>query len=99
MSHALRLVARVCRFHVDALSSAHVYLRLPSGVTVDSIPPDVLTDAAQLVKANSIEGNKQNRVRVVYCMWDNLKKTQSMDVGQVTFHNVKEVESARLVAA
>ena len=44
------------RFHVDALSSAHVYLRLPEGMSIDDIPADTLEDAAQLTKANSIQG-------------------------------------------
>jgi hypothetical protein len=43
-------------FHVDKLSSAHVYLRMPEGMTWDSIPEAALIDCAQLVKANSIEG-------------------------------------------
>lgn len=43
-------------FHVDKLSSAHVYLRMPSGMDWESIPEALLTDCAQLVKANSIEG-------------------------------------------
>ncbi len=42
-------------FHVDKLSSAHVYLRLNAGQTIDDIPAAVLEDAAQLVKANSIQ--------------------------------------------
>ncbi|XP_043469222.1 coiled-coil domain-containing protein 25 [Leptopilina heterotoma] len=78
-------------FHVDKFSSAHVYLRLRCGQTIDDIPSSVLDDAAQLVKANSIEGNKMNDVDVVYTMWSNLKKTQGMDVGQVGFHKEKEV--------
>jgi hypothetical protein len=44
-------------FHVDKLSSAHVYLRMPPTMTWDSIPQALLTDCAQLVKANSIEGS------------------------------------------
>ena len=43
-------------FHVDKLSSAHVYLRLPDGMAWDAIPAPLLVDCAQLVKANSIEG-------------------------------------------
>lgn len=43
-------------FHVDKLSSAHVYLRMTEGMTWDAIPEVLLTDCAQLVKANSIEG-------------------------------------------
>lgn len=45
-----------CRFHVDKMSSAHVYLRLPKGQTMDDIPEGVLEDCVQLVKANSIQG-------------------------------------------
>jgi len=36
-------------------------------------------------------GNKVNNVDVVYTPWSNLKKTASMDVGQVGFHNSKMV--------
>ena len=44
-------------FHVDKLSSAHVYLRLPESIpSWESIPEPLLIDCAQLVKANSIEG-------------------------------------------
>lgn len=32
-----------------------------------------------------------NDVDVVYTMWSNLKKTQSMEVGQVGFHKDKDV--------
>lgn len=45
-----------CRFHVDDMSSAHVYLRLPEGTTMDDIPEETLEDCAQLVKQNSIQG-------------------------------------------
>lgn len=43
-------------FHVDKLSSAHVYLRMPEGMSWEAIPEPLLVDCAQLVKANSIEG-------------------------------------------
>ena len=43
----------------------------------------VIEDMAQLVKYNSISGNKMNDVDVVYTMWSNLKKTEGMEVGQV----------------
>lgn len=46
------------QFHVDKLSSAHIYLRLREGETWDNIPEELLTDLAQLTKANSIEGRK-----------------------------------------
>ncbi|KAK7863847.1 hypothetical protein R5R35_003331 [Gryllus longicercus] len=83
-------------FHVDKVSSAHVYLRLRQGQTIDDIPSAVLEDAAQLVKANSITGNKMNDVDVVYTMWANLKKTDGMEVGQVGFHKDREVRKIRV---
>ena len=44
-------------FHVDKLSSAHVYLRLPESISSwEAITEALLVDCAQLVKANSIEG-------------------------------------------
>ncbi|KAL1932021.1 hypothetical protein VTP01DRAFT_9077 [Rhizomucor pusillus] len=73
------------------MSSAHVYVRLQPGQTWDDIPSQVIEDCAQLVKANSIEGNKKNNVTVIYTPWDNLKKTPGMETGQVTFHNHKKV--------
>jgi predicted ribosome quality control (RQC) complex YloA/Tae2 family protein len=45
-------------FHVDDLSSAHVYLRMKPGMTLDDIPEDNLIECAALVKANSIQGCK-----------------------------------------
>jgi len=78
-------------FHVDKVSSAHVYLRLKKGETIDTISEGLLEDCAQLVKAHSIQGNKMNNVEVVYTPWSNLKKTPSMDVGQVGFHNPRMV--------
>jgi hypothetical protein len=44
------------QFHADKLSSAHIYLRLREGDKWEDIPADLLTDLAQLTKANSIEG-------------------------------------------
>lgn len=78
-------------FHVDKVSSAHVYLRLKKGETIDTISEGLLEDCAQLVKAHSIQGNKMNNVEVVYTPWPNLKKSPSMDVGQVGFHNPRMV--------
>jgi hypothetical protein len=83
-------------FHVDKLSSAHVYLRMHRFQTMDMITPELLEDCAQLVKANSIQGNKLNNLDVVYTPWYNLRKTQSMDVGQVGFHNPKLVRTVRV---
>uniref|UniRef100_A0A0G4GP25 NFACT RNA-binding domain-containing protein n=1 Tax=Chromera velia CCMP2878 TaxID=1169474 RepID=A0A0G4GP25_9ALVE len=86
-------------FHVDKLSSAHVYLRLPLGETsMDSIPQEVLDEMCQLTKENSIEGCKAAKVDIVYTPWANLKKTQDMDVGQVGFKDRKNVKFVRHVA-
>lgn len=78
-------------FHVDKVSSAHVYLRLQTGQTINDVPPEVVSDCAQLVKANSIHGNKMNNVQIVYTPWANLKKTGDMAVGQVGFYRQKDV--------
>ncbi|KAK3344008.1 hypothetical protein B0T25DRAFT_555825 [Lasiosphaeria hispida] len=78
-------------FHVDKLSSAHIYLRLREGNAWESIPEDLLTDLGQLTKANSIEGNKKDNVVVIYTPWSNLKKDGSMAAGQVSFKDQKKV--------
>ncbi|GAX25281.1 hypothetical protein FisN_5Lh365 [Fistulifera solaris] len=78
-------------FHVDDLSSAHVYLRMKSGMTLEDIPDDVLLDCSSLVKANSIQGCKKSSVYVVYTRWKNLKKTNDMVDGQVSFHRPENV--------
>lgn len=83
-------------FHVDKLSSAHVYLRLSEGQTIDNLPKVLIEDAAQLVKQNSIEGCKINDVDVVYTLWSNLHKTESMAVGQIGFHSQRAVKKVRV---
>ncbi|KAM7344508.1 coiled-coil domain-containing protein 25 [Cochliomyia hominivorax] len=83
-------------FHVHNYSSAHVYLRLKKGQTIDDIPTEVIEDAVQLVKANSIQGNKLNNLDVVYTMWSNLKKTPDMEAGQVAYHDEKSVKKIRV---
>ncbi|KAF9989763.1 Coiled-coil domain-containing protein 25 [Entomortierella chlamydospora] len=87
-------------FHVDKLSSAHVYLRLGPNQTWDNIPEPLLNDLAQLVKANSIEGNKKNNLTIIYTPWSNLKKSGDMEVGQVSFKKnnlVKRVHVAERI--
>ncbi|KAI0124909.1 hypothetical protein BJ170DRAFT_635597 [Xylariales sp. AK1849] len=79
-------------FHVDKLSSAHIYLRLREGETWDNVPADLLTDLGQLTKANSIEGNKKDNITVIYTPWSNLKKDGSMAVGQVSFKDQRKVK-------
>ncbi|CAK7267583.1 hypothetical protein SEPCBS119000_002622 [Sporothrix epigloea] len=83
----------VCvRFHVDKLSSAHIYLRLPEGDSWENIPENLVKDLAQLTKANSIEGNKKDNITIIYTPWSNLKKDGSMAVGQVSFKDQKKVK-------
>ncbi|KAL8290549.1 hypothetical protein RQP46_002807 [Phenoliferia psychrophenolica] len=77
--------------HVDKLSSAHVYLRMPAGWNWEEIPAAVLQDVAQLCKANSIQGNKLDNQTVIYTLATNLKKTGDMAVGAVSFHSDKQV--------
>jgi len=64
---------------------------------MDDMSEGLLEDCAQLVKANSIQGNKVNNIDVVYTPWYNLKKSPSMDVGQVGFHNPKLVRAHPLL--
>jgi len=78
-------------FHVDKLSSAHVYVRQSPNRTLTDIPENVVNECSQLVKENSIEGHKKDVVDVVYTPWTNLKKTGDMVAGQVGFHDDKQV--------
>jgi len=78
-------------FHVDSLSSAHVYLRSPQGYDISTIPADIVQECAQLVKHNSIAGTKLASTKVVYTPWENLDKREGMDVGQIGYHNTKKI--------
>ncbi|MBW0467151.1 hypothetical protein O181_006866 [Austropuccinia psidii MF-1] len=80
-------------FHVDKLSSAHVYIRLPKTIPdMHSIPEALLQDCAQLVKANSIEGNKKDDLTIIFTPASNLRKTGDMAIGQVDFYSNKLVK-------
>jgi hypothetical protein len=83
-------------FHVDDLSSAHVYLRMKPGMTLDDLSEEIKLECASLVKANSIAGCKMNSVYVVYTRWKNLKKTSSMVDGQVGFHRPENVRRMKV---
>ena len=85
------------RFHVDKLSSAHVYLRLKPGQTIDEVDDSIIMECAQLVKANSIEGCKLASTDVVYTMWSNLHKTADMVVGQIGYHDRSAVRKVKVV--
>lgn len=58
--HTLSTEPDIPQFHVDNLSSAHVYLRMEKGEAWDDIPKELLEDCAQLTKANSIEGKSMH---------------------------------------
>ncbi|KAJ1760576.1 hypothetical protein LPJ77_003860 [Coemansia sp. RSA 2523] len=85
-------------FHVDKLSSAHVYLRLAKGQSWDSILPALVMDLAQLCKANSIEGNKKDDITIIYTPWSNLLKRGDMATGQVSFKNPRTVKRIHVPA-
>lgn len=84
-------------FHVDDYSSAHVYLRLNSGETWDTIAQGTLAEICQLVKENSIEGSKKAKVDIIYTPARNLNKTLDMEVGAVGYKNDKLVKKVRNV--
>lgn len=90
--------AHTPQFHVDNLSSAHIYYRLPSGTPWTAIPAPLLTDIAQLTKANSIDGNKKDNITIIYTPWANLRKDGSMAVGQVAFHDPRKVKKLHVPA-
>ena len=83
-------------FHVDDLSSAHVYLRMKPGMVLDDVTDDLLLDCSSLVKANSIAGCKKASVYVVYTRWKNLKKTSGMVEGQVSYHRPENVRRLKV---
>ena len=53
-------------FHVDKHSSAHIYVRLMNYYTVDTMPADLVNEAAQITKQNSIEGCKLDNLTIIY---------------------------------
>ena len=59
---------------------------------MEAIPEALLQDCAQLVKANSIEGNKRDNLTIIFTPASNLKKTGDMATGQVSFHSDKIVK-------
>ena len=54
-------------FHVDKLSSAHVYLRCPEGMTVETMPEALIEECAQLVKVRA-HGDVHSRMRACVCV-------------------------------
>lgn len=86
-------------FHVDNLSSAHVYLRMNRGEKLKELDPGLIMECCSLVKANSIEGCKRNHVYVVYTRWQNLKKLPSYEVGQVGYKDESRVSRCKVTKA
>ncbi|ULU02966.1 hypothetical protein L3Y34_002504 [Caenorhabditis briggsae] len=78
-------------FHVDKVPSAHVYLQMPRGITIDTIPEELLDDCCQLVKANSKIGKKMDKATVVYTKRENLKKTKMMDSGEARKSEIRKI--------
>jgi hypothetical protein len=83
-------------FHVDGLSSAHVYLRLKPGQRLEDVSDNTIMECAQLVKANSIEGCKLREVYVVYTRWRNLHKTNDMEIGAIGYHDRTKVKRIKV---
>jgi len=83
-------------FHVDDMSSAHVYLRLHKDQRLEDVSEATMQECAQLVKANSIEGCKMREVTVIFTRWRNLNKTSDMEVGAIGFHNRGNVKRLRV---
>ncbi|EGV66097.1 hypothetical protein CANTEDRAFT_112460 [Yamadazyma tenuis ATCC 10573] len=84
-------------FHVDKVSSAHVYLSLTNQQRLQnfkslSLPSQLLDQLGQLTKNNSIKGNKMASVTIIYTSVDNLVSDGSMDIGTVTFKNQQLVK-------
>ncbi len=79
-------------FHVDKLSSAHVYLRLPESIpSWEAIPEALLVDCAQLVKANSIEG----ALRTVYIALSTLTRGVQATSGMILPSFIHQATTSR----
>ena len=79
-------------FHVDNLSSAHVYLRTKEAITsYDQVSKELINECSQLTKANSIEGCKKASVAMNMTWATNLLKTHDMQTGAVSYKTHKKV--------
>ncbi|BGO93337.1 hypothetical protein JCM10020v2_005017 [Rhodotorula toruloides] len=75
--------------HVDKLSSPHIYIRMPEGMDWEKIPEKLLVDAGQLVKAGSIQGNKQ-AVTIIYTPASNILKRGDFATGASSAFGIEE---------
>lgn len=83
-------------FHVDKHSSAHLYLQLSEeqqSVKFEDLvlPEALLTQIAQLTKANSIKALKLNNITIIFTPVDNLRSDGLLDTGTVTFVNPQKL--------
>eukprot|EP01090_Pellita_catalonica_P021983 TRINITY_DN837_c0_g1_i2.p2 TRINITY_DN837_c0_g1~~TRINITY_DN837_c0_g1_i2.p2 ORF type:complete len:218 (-),score=50.16 TRINITY_DN837_c0_g1_i2:824-1396(-) len=78
-------------FHVKDLPSAHVYVRMPYGMTIDELPDEIIQNCAQICKANSKQANKLTNVKIIYTPWENLRKLPRMKPGEVDYHDKDRV--------
>ena len=86
-------------FHVDDLSSAHVYLRMKPGMVLDDITEDLLLQCSSLVKANSIAGCKvsdQNVFCFFFFLLHNFSHSLSLSLSLSLSHTHKFLESPSL---
>jgi hypothetical protein len=72
-------------------------LRRQIGESIDDVNPEVIAEMCQLVKNNSIEGSKASKVDIIYTEFSNLRKTQTMETGAVTFFEQKLVRKVKNV--
>ena len=72
-------------------------MRPPEGYDIKNIPEQIIEECSQWVKFNSIEGCKKAEVFINYTLASNLLKTESMDVGSVSYKKPKEVYKRKVV--
>ncbi|KAF9615405.1 hypothetical protein IFM89_023066 [Coptis chinensis] len=77
------------------MSSAHVYVRLNKGQTIGDISEGLLEDCAQLVKANSIQGNRYmlSCLLVQFVVSQESNKVNNIDVVYTPWYNLKKAAS------
>ena len=82
-------------FHVDDMSSAHVYLRLRKNQRLEDVSESTIHDCAQMVKANSIEGCKMREVTVSklsYCKMHVIRILSSLIFYDCSLHPMEKLE-------
>jgi hypothetical protein len=81
-------------FHVDNLSSAHIYVRLPEGEDWEKMTKELMIDCAQLTKANSIEGMRASFTcmtkKQVVCSSSTGNKKDNVTIVYTPWSNLKK---------